>query len=85
MTPANIVSTMLHLPVMALRQTKNDVVPVGNGWRMGGSNRNGLGPDAKVCVIDDTCMTGSSFRAIDPLLKKTFKHYVTSALCEPSG
>jgi adenine/guanine phosphoribosyltransferase-like PRPP-binding protein len=80
MTPANIVSTMLHLPIMALRQTKNDIVPVGNGWRMGGNDHVGLSPDAKVCVIDDTCMTGNSFKAITPLLNNTYKNFVTAAL-----
>ena len=80
MTPANIVSTMLHLPIMALRQTKNDIIPVGNGWRMGGNDHVGLSPDAKVIVIDDTCMTGNSFRAITPLLNNTYSDYVTAAL-----
>lgn len=80
MTPANIVSTMLHLPVMALRQTKNDLIPVGNGWRMGGNAHVGISESAKVCVVDDTCMTGNSFLAINPLLKSTYKDYVTAAI-----
>lgn len=80
MTPANIVATMLHLPVLAVRQTKNDIIQVGNGWRMGGNSHIAVNTDARVAVIDDTTMTGNSFKAIDPLLKKTFKNYVTASV-----
>lgn len=80
MTPANIVATMLHLPLLAVRQTLNDVVPVGNGWRMGGNNHVGINKFDKVAVIDDTSMTGNSYRAIDNLLRDTFNDYVTCSV-----
>lgn len=80
MTPANIVATMLHLPLLAVRQTLNDVIPVGNGWRMGGSDHVSVSKSVKVAVIDDTSMTGNSFRAIKPLLERTFDDYVTCSV-----
>lgn len=79
-TPANICSTMLHRPLLAVRQTKNDVIEVGNGWRMGIDKHIGFDRTKKVAVIDDTCMTGNSFRAIDPLLRKHFDDYVTASV-----
>lgn len=79
-TPANICATMLHLPLLAVRQTKNDVIQVGNGWRMGADKHIGISKSTKVAVVDDTCMTGNSFRAIEPLLKKTFDNYTTACV-----
>lgn len=80
MTPANIVATMLHLPLLAVRQTKHDVIEVGNGWRMGGSSHIATARNKKVAVIDDTVMTGNSFRHIDKLLQKNFSDYVTCGI-----
>lgn len=80
MTPANIVATMLHLPVLAVRQTKADIIQVGNGWRMGGSDHIGVSTSEKVAVIDDTCMTGNSFKAINNLLKNNFDNYLTASV-----
>ena len=79
-TPANIIATMLHLPLLSIRQTKGDVVQVGNGWRMGGREHIGVDGDAKVAIIDDTSMTGNSFRAIKPIADAHFKEYVTACL-----
>lgn len=80
MTPANIIATMLHLPLYAVRQTLGDVIAVGNGWRMGGHRHIDVAKQSKVAVIDDTSMTGNSFRAIDPILKREFAEYVTGAI-----
>ena len=80
MTPANIVSTMLHKPLLAIRQTRNDVIEVGNGWRMGINNHIAADRSAKVAIIDDTCMTGNSFRAIQPLVDKEFPNHVTASI-----
>jgi orotate phosphoribosyltransferase len=79
-TPANIIATMLHLPLLAIRQTKGDVVQVGNGWRMGGSEHIGTDKKAKVAIIDDTSMTGNSFKAIKPIAEQHFEEYVTGCL-----
>lgn len=79
-TPANIIATMLHLPLLAIRQTKGDVVQVGNGWRMGGSEHIGTDRKAKVAIIDDTSMTGNSFKAIKPIAEQHFDQYVTGCL-----
>ena len=79
-TPANIVATMLHLPLLSIRQTKGDVVQVGNGWRMGGTEHIGVNDGAKVAIIDDTSMTGNSFKAIKPIADAQFKDYVTACV-----
>jgi len=79
-TPANIIATMLHLPLLSIRQTKGDVVQVGNGWRMGGTEHIGVNGDAKVAIIDDTSMTGNSFKAIKPIADSHFKDYVTACV-----
>lgn len=79
-TPANIVATMLHLPLLAIRQTKGDVIEVGNGWRMGMHRHISTDKTAKVAIVDDTSMTGNSFKAIRPIAEKHFKEYVTGCL-----
>lgn len=76
---ATMVSMYLHLPMVTIRQTMGDVVATGNGWRIGG-NRHVDPQRQKVAVIDDTVMTGNSFSALDPLLKKEFKDYVRCAV-----
>lgn len=76
---ATMVSMSLHLPLIAIRQNLHDVIDVGNGWRLGGTKH--IEPKKyKVCVIDDTCMTGNSLRAIEPLLKKHFDNYLTATV-----
>lgn len=79
-TPANIIATMLHLPLLAIRQTKGDVIEVGNGWRMGLHKHISTGQKSKVAIIDDTSMTGNSFKAIRPIAKKHFSDFVTGCL-----
>lgn len=79
-TPANICATLLHKPLIAVRQTRNDVIDVGNGWRMGADKHVSIDRKRKVAVVDDTCMTGNSLRAIEPLLKKEFPNHVTASV-----
>ncbi len=58
----------LHLPMLTIRQTAGDVLPTGNGWRLGGSKH--VDPSTeKIAIIDDTCMTGNSLKAIRLWLK----------------
>lgn len=76
---ATMVSMYTHLPMLTIRQTKNDVVATGNGWRIGG-NRHIDPATEKVAVVDDTVMTGNSFSALQPLLESTFKNYVRCAV-----
>lgn len=80
MTPANIVATMLHLPLLAIRQTKGDIIEVGNGWRMGTHQHISTNKADKVAIVDDTSMTGNSFKAIKPIAEKQFKNFVTACL-----
>jgi adenine/guanine phosphoribosyltransferase-like PRPP-binding protein len=75
---ATMVSMYLHLPMLTIRQTMNDVVPTGNGWRLGGSKH--IDPKAdKIVIIDDTVMTGNSLKAIKPLVDQEFSGTVLTA------
>lgn len=66
---ATMVSMYLHLPMLTIRQNSNDVQETGNGWRLGKSRH--VRPDkSHICVIDDTCMTGNSLKAITPTVSK---------------
>ena len=79
-TPASIVASMLHLPLLAIRQTKEDVIEVGNGWRLGGNNHIDVAKSGKVAIIDDTVMTGNSFKHIAQIVANDFPNYVTAAI-----
>ena len=67
LSPATMLSMYLHLPLLAIRQTLNDVIEAGNGWRLGGSSH--IRPQGKVLIVDDTCMTGNSFRQVLPIMR----------------
>lgn len=81
MTPAAMVATILHLPLLAIRQTKHDVIDVGNGWRIGsGSDHVETMVGSKVAIIDDTVMTGNSFKDIRDIVAEKFPNNITCAL-----
>jgi hypoxanthine phosphoribosyltransferase len=67
LSAATMLSMYLHLPLLAIRQTLNDVIEAGNGWRLGGSSH--IKPQGKVLVVDDTCMSGNSFRQVLPIMR----------------
>lgn len=70
---ATTLAKYLHLPIDIVRQTQGDIVEGGNGWRL----KEGSPPsDDAVLVVDDTCMTGNSLKAITPLVQK---HYGSQA------
>ena len=76
---ATMLAMYLHLPMFTIRQTMGDIQETGNGWRLGGSKH--IDPQkSKVLIVDDTVMTGNSQRAIEHLLKKNFKDYITAAI-----
>lgn len=85
LSAATMISMHLHIPMFTIRQTMNDIIHTGNGWRLGKNDH--IKPDAgKVAVIDDTCMTGNSLRSIDPLLQAEFNDYVTATVyCNPAA
>lgn len=63
---ATMLSMMLHVPLDVIRQARGDIIDGSNGWRLS----EGLPPEAgTVLVVDDTCMTGNSIRAIRPMVK----------------
>lgn len=76
---ATMLAMYLHLPMITIRQTLNDIVDTGNGWRLGGSSH--INPkNEKILIVDDTVMTGNSIKAITPLAKREFKNYLFAAV-----
>lgn len=75
---ATMLSMYLHLPMITIRQTMNDIVAVGNGWRLGGTKH--VEPKGKILVVDDTVMTGNSLKAIAPLVERELGNAVYAAV-----
>ena len=73
------IAELLHLPLLAIRQTKGDIIEAGNGWRLGGKSHVDIS-GGKVAVIDDTVMTGNSLRAIAGICQSRFDSHVTAAV-----
>lgn len=80
MTPASIVASMLHLPLLSMRQTKHDIIEAGNGWRIGGDKHLCIDRNSKVVSVDDTCMTGKSIANTKLLLQKYYPNAKTACL-----
>ena len=79
LSAATMLSMYLHLPLLAVRQNLRDLIEVGNGWRLGGQTH--IKPsDGRVVVVDDTVMTGNSFRAIMPVVRKRFPEAMTASV-----
>ena len=76
---ATMLAMYLQLPMITIRQTMNDIVDTGNGWRLGGSKH--VDPrQGKILVVDDTVMTGNSIKAIRPLIKSQIGNAVYAAV-----
>ena len=78
LSAATMISMYLHLPMITIRQTLNDIVPTGNGWRLGGSKH--VDPKGKILVVDDTVMTGNSLKAIAPLVQSQLGNAIYAAV-----
>jgi len=78
LSAATMISMYLHLPMITIRQTMNDIVPTGNGWRLGGSTH--VDPKGKILVVDDTVMTGNSLKAIEPLVARELGNAIYAAV-----
>jgi adenine/guanine phosphoribosyltransferase-like PRPP-binding protein len=84
LSAATMISMYLHLPMITIRQTMNDIVPTGNGWRLGGTKH--VDPKGKILVLDDTVMTGNSLRAIRPLVQRELGDALyASVYCNPNA
>jgi adenine/guanine phosphoribosyltransferase-like PRPP-binding protein len=66
---ATMISMLHHLPLDIVRQHQGDLIPGGHGWRLQQRNQRSEG---SVLVVDDTCMTGNSLRAVETLVRQ---HY----------
>lgn len=73
---ATMIAMLRHLPLQVFRQSSYDLVDGGNGWRLQG-NISGDGPPV---VIDDTCMTGNSFKYVMPVVKRTYPNALSAAV-----
>lgn len=63
---AGMVAMLMHRPLLIFRQSTGDLVPAGNGWRLTGNTS----CDGPAVVIDDTVMTGNSFKHSLPIIRK---------------
>jgi len=80
LTVASMVAMILHRPIEIVRQSRNDLIEGGNGWRLTG-NTTANGP---VVVIDDTCMTGNSLKHVMPLVRKVHPNAISATVyCNP--
>ncbi|QDT23669.1 Orotate phosphoribosyltransferase [Gimesia chilikensis] len=80
--PASMIAMMLHVPLYILRQSKNDLIPAGNGWRL---HQQPQGPGINL-VIDDTTMTGRSLSLAKGILKNSgMKHIHASVYTNPAA
>ena len=75
---ASMLAMYLHLPLLTVRQSRGDVIECGNGWRLSES-KHLLADRPRVLVIDDTVMTGNSFRAITAPVRKRFGNKALTA------
>jgi hypoxanthine phosphoribosyltransferase len=73
---STMVAMILHRPLDIIRQSKGDLIDGGNGWRLSG-NTTAAGP---VVVIDDTCMSGNSFRHVMPIVRRRYPNAISAAV-----
>ena len=73
---STMVAMLLHLPLKVFRQSTYDLIDGGNGWRLTG-NTGGHGAPV---VIDDTVMTGNSFRYSMPVIRKIYPNALSAAV-----
>lgn len=76
--PASMVAMRLHLPLSIVRQSMNDLIDAGSGWRLSGNvGGSGEGP---VIVIDDTVMSGNSFKHVMPIVRAKYPNALSAAI-----
>jgi len=72
----------LHLPLEIVRQDRGDLIYAGNGWRLTG-NTGGSGPPL---VVDDTCMSGNSFKHVMPIVRAKYPEAKSACVyCNPAA
>ena len=59
LTPATLLAQMLHLPLYILRQTSEDIIHAGHGWRLHGREIELTKP----LLVDDTIGSGTSMES----------------------
>jgi hypoxanthine phosphoribosyltransferase len=64
--PATLLAMHRHLPLWILRETQEDIVDAGHGWRLR-QHTKCAGP---LLVVDDTVMTGASLRHVQKVISK---------------
>lgn len=79
LSAATMISMYLHLPLIAIRQSRHDIIETGNGWRLGG-NRHVDRKAGRILVVDDTVMTGNSIKAIRPLVQQEIGDHLFAAV-----
>lgn len=79
---ATMAAMLMHRPLEIVRQSAGDLIDGGNGWRLTGATHS----DGPVVVVDDTCMTGNSFRHIMPVVRAQHPSAMSAVVyCNPNA
>lgn len=73
---ASMVAMLLHRPIDIVRQSTGDIISGGNGWRLTGA----ISSDGPAVVIDDTVMSGNSFKHVMPIVRKEYPGAMSAAV-----
>ncbi len=73
---ASLVAMLLHRPLAIVRQSSNDLIDGGKGWRLTGNTT----CDGPVVVIDDTVLTGNSFKHVMPIVRRRYPQAIAAAV-----
>lgn len=74
---ASLISMLLHVPLLIVRQTQGDIVEAGHGWRLAEGRP---AAEETTLIVDDTVMTGNSLQAVTPLVEKRFPKRLFAAV-----
>lgn len=69
LTPATLLAKLLHLPLDIIRPKSRDIISASNGWRLGNAEKE----EGITLIVDDTMMTGNSYRIARPLAQSHYK------------
>jgi len=74
---ASMVAMFLHVPFSIVRQSDGDLIDAGSGWRLW---QGAPKAEGRTVVVDDTCMTGNSLKAVLPIVQQHFRHVQTATV-----
>lgn len=73
---ASLLAMMLHRPLLIYRPKQKDLISASNGWRLTGNTSIA----GKAVVVDDTVMSGNSFKTAMPNINICYPDAITAAV-----